>query len=91
MHATLLHGSMAGAEATRLAVAGADSRRGFASAMPSAEEGGGATGRGQKSTGNFFRPVEKLANGVAIIRWDAATVSFVAHFVRAWDVGVSSR
>lgn len=67
-HAALLHGSRAGSEATRLAAARFDSKRGFASAMPAAEEGGEATGRGQKSTGKFFRPVEKLANGVAIIR-----------------------
>lgn len=46
------------------------STRGFASAMPATTEAGENVAAEPRSI-KFFRPVEKLANGVAIIRWEA--------------------
>lgn len=72
----MLHSrSSASASGPRLAVAATPqatrapaASRGMASAMPAAEDRDSAETASSK-TKRFFQPVEKLANGVAVIRY----------------------
>lgn len=71
MQAARLHGRAVPTASARLATAseagGAPGSRGFASAVPVDEGISDSAGQVNSNT-RFFRPVEKLDNGVAIIR-----------------------
>lgn len=73
MQAARLHGRAVPTASARLATAseagGAPGSRGFASAVPVDEGISDSAGQVNSNT-RFFRPVEKLDNGVAIIRID---------------------